>query len=216
VKLALMCLLMGVLPAAGETRWAPSSSITLYRSFEREAPASVVEAMQQEVEAIMEPIGLHFEWRDLSTVNGHEVSAELAVVTFKGRCGIAPVNIQSKFTGALGWTHVSDGEILPFTDIACDRIREFVQRSLLGVNSEERDALYGRALGRVLAHELYHIFANTTRHASWGVAKECYTVNDLLTDDFQFREKESRLLRANRPTIVGDHRIGNSLVRNGL
>lgn len=93
---------------------------------------------------------------------------------------------------------MSDGQILPFTDVNCDRVREFTQSGLLGFRSGEREERYGRALGRVLAHELYHIFANTTRHGS-GVAKESYNVQDLLSDDFQFQAKESRMLQANRP-----------------
>jgi hypothetical protein len=99
----------------------------------------------------------------------------------------------------LGWTHVSDGQILPFTDVSCDRVREFVQSGLLLFRMEDREARYGRALGRVLAHELYHIFANTTRHGSMGVAKESYSVQDLVADDFQFQAKESRMLQTNRP-----------------
>ena len=101
--------------------------------------------------------------------------------------------------GALGWTHVSDGQILPFTDINCDRVREFAQSGLMQFRMEDREAKYGRALGRVLAHELYHIFANTARHGSMGVAKESYSVQDLVGDDFQFEAKESRMLRTNRP-----------------
>jgi len=34
-------------------------------------------------------------------------------------------------------------------------------------------------MGRVLAHEIYHIFANTQRHGS-GVSKAAYSVEDLL------------------------------------
>ena len=32
-----------------------------------------------------------------------------------------------------------------------------------------------------------------------GVSKESYSVQDLLSDDFQFQAKESRMLQANRP-----------------
>ena len=146
----------------------------------------------------MAPIGLRFEWRDLAQTQGHEVSTELAVVTFKGRCDTAGLITRSRFEGALGWTHVSDGQILPFTDVSCDRVREFVQSGLLTYRMENREEKYGRALGRVLAHELYHIFANTLRHGT-GVAKESYSVLDLLADDFQFQAKESRMLQTNRP-----------------
>ena len=97
--------------------------------------------------------------------------------------------------GALGWTHVSDGTILPFSDIECDRIRGFIQKDLLAVRPEEREDAYGRAVARVVAHELYHIFANTSHHGSCGVGKSAYTVQELLSDDFQFEAKESMALR---------------------
>ena len=199
MKLALFCLLAGVYPGWSETRGATFAPITLYTQFQQAPPGAVLQALRDEVESIMAPIGIRFEWRDLNQTQGHEVSAELAVVTFKGRCDTAGVGTHSRFEGALGWTHVSDGQILPFTDVSCDRVREFVQSGLLLFRMEDREARYGRALGRVLAHELYHIFANTTRHGSMGVAKESYSVQDLVADDFQFQAKESRMLQANRP-----------------
>jgi hypothetical protein len=198
LKLVLFCLLAGVFPGWSETRGATFAPITLYTQFEQAPPGGVLKALQDEVASIMAPIGIRFEWRDLSKTGGHEVSAELAVVTFKGRCDAAGLLTRSKFEGALGWTHVSDGQILPFTDVSCDRVREFVQTGLLALRVEDREAKYGRALGRVLAHELYHIFANTLRHGS-GVAKESYSVQDLLADDFQFEAKETRMLQTSRP-----------------
>jgi hypothetical protein len=199
LKLAWFCLLAGVFPGWSETRVATFAPITLYTQFERAPPAGVLEALQDEVESIMEPIGLGFEWRDLGKTGGHEVSVELAVVTFKGRCDVAGLLARSKFEGALGWTHVTDGQILPFTDVSCDRVREFLQTGLLTFRTEDREEKYGRALGRVLAHELYHIFANTMRHGSFGVAKESYNVQDLLADNFQFEAKETRMLQTSRP-----------------
>jgi len=119
--------------------------------------------------------------------------------------------LRSKFEGALGWTHVSDGQILPFTDVSCDRVRDFAQSGLLSYRAEERPEKYGRALGRVLAHELYHIFANTMHHGSGGVSKESYSVQDLLADDFLFQAKESRMLRVSRPkpAMVADGATGS-------
>jgi hypothetical protein len=146
----------------------------------------------------MSPLGFHFEWRNLNANRGNRVSVELAVVTIKGRCDIAGLSNRSKVEGALGFTHISDGQILPFTEIDCDRVRNFVQGELLAMPADDREYAFGRALGRVLAHELYHIFANTTRHGS-GVAKESYTVHDLVCDDFLFQQRESRILRSRMP-----------------
>jgi hypothetical protein len=208
LKLVLFCLLAGVVPGWSETRVARFAPIALYTQFEQAPPADVLEALQEEVASIMAPIGLRFEWRDLGKTGGREVSAELAVVTFKGRCDTAGLTARSRLEGALGWTHVSDGQILPFTDIGCDRVRQFTQSGLLVFRPQDRAARYGRALGRVLAHELYHIFANTMRHGAIGVAKGSYSMQDLLADDFQFQSKESRMLRTNRPGAAVDSTAG--------
>jgi hypothetical protein len=208
VKLVLFGLLAGVIPGWNETRVATFAPIALYTQFEQAPPPGVLQAVQEEVESIMAPIGLRLEWRDLGKTDEHEVSAELAVITFKGRCDAAGPTRHNRVEGALGWTHVSDGQVLPFTDISCDRVRQFTQSGLLVFRAEERAAKYGRALGRVLAHELFHIFANTTRHGSIGVAKESYNTQDLLTDDFQFQTKESRMLQANRPRAAAESTTG--------
>ena len=126
------------------------------------------------------------------------VSAELALITFEGRCDTAISTPTGKRGGPLGWTHVSDGQILPFTNLACDRVRELIQPSLVTSRPEARAAMYGHALGRVLAHELYHIFAKTGHHANCGVAKESYSMWDLVEGDFRFEDKESKLLRNTR------------------
>jgi len=197
LKLVLLCLLVGVIPAAGDPKVAALPPIVLYTQFQQEPPSDVMAALQEEVESIMAPIGLRFEWRDLNRSRGNEVSAELAVVTVRGRCDVAGLVNRSRVEGPLGFTHVSDGQILPFAEVNCDRVRNFVQGDLLAFHADDREAVFGRALGRVLAHELYHVFANTTRHGS-GVAKESYSVRDLLGEDFQFQQRESLMLKSTR------------------
>jgi len=180
-------------------------SIALYVDFQHQPPAEVVEALQQEVEVIMAPMGAEIEWRSLKAASGGEVSTQLAVVKFLGRCeAIGFAAPHAVKPGALGWTHVSDGFILPFSDIDCDGIRQFIQIGLLGIDGKNRAEAYGRAVGRVLAHELYHIFANTTHHGTNGVGKAVYSVRDLLSPDFHFEEHESDILRASRPRTVVD------------
>ena|ERR1019366_8976990 len=87
---------------------------------------------------------------------------------------------------------VGDGTILPFTHVDCERVRTFLQTTLLGYRPQDRERAYGRALGRVLAHELYHVYGDTPQHTARGVAKENYSVADLLAADFRFHEKETR------------------------
>jgi hypothetical protein len=59
-----------------------------------------------------------------------------------------------------------------------------------------RDYIYGRALARLLAHELYHVLVQTTAHAQAGVAKAQLTAAELLANRFQF---EGSALGFSRP-----------------
>src|SRR5450432_2870042 len=96
--------LMAVVPGWSETRVARFAPIALYTQFEQAPPEGVMLALQDEVESIMAPIGLRFEWRKIGGTGEHEVSTELAVVAFKGRCDTAGLISHSEFEGALGWT----------------------------------------------------------------------------------------------------------------
>ncbi len=179
-------------PKAPPTPMAP---IALYSEFREEPPTAVRTALDSELETIMTPLGLRFEWRDLHAQEMGEPAVELAVISFKGRCNVSGLVHRAATPGPLGWTHISDGSILPFSDIDCDGIRALLQNDLLAFPAAAREAAYGRALARVLAHELYHIFADTTHHGSCGIGKEAYSARDLLSGSFRFENRESMALR---------------------
>ena len=166
--------------------------IALYTHFGEQPPAAVRDAMEREVQSIMAPMGLTFRWQDLTASDGRQTSVELAVIEFKGRCDTADLMPHDFIPGPLGWTHLSNGVILPFSTVDCSAVRSFIQKELLTI--PDREEAFGRALGRVLAHELYHIFANTKHHGADGVAREAYSIHDLLSDNFQFETRESLAL----------------------
>jgi hypothetical protein len=189
-----IALAVAALPLCRAQNGTGLAPIALYTEFAAEPPMAVLEALQSEVQSIMAPMGLRFQWRELADADGKHVSVELAVINFKGRCDLAGLLPHDGNPGPLGWTHISNGVILPFANVDCSAVRSFMQRELLNTRPEIRAATFGRALGRVLAHELYHIFANTTRHGAGGVAREFYSIRDLLSPDFQFQAKESQAL----------------------
>ena len=162
--------------------WAQSPdpiSVALYTQFAEQPPVAVADAMQRELLTIMRPVGLHFDWRSTAEAQHAPPAADIVVAKFLGRCDAEELLPHRRNPGPLGWTHISDGAILHFTDVDCNRLRDFLANGMRHVEPLDRNAAFGRAIGRILAHEIYHIFANTQRHGS-GVSKAAYTVDDLL------------------------------------
>jgi hypothetical protein len=199
MKLTLLLLFVEAAFAGSPARTFQLAPITLFTQFQQTVPTPIVEAIQEELATVMAPSGIHFEWHDLAAASTVGTAVELAVITFRGNCDVAalpPKTLEPVRT--LGFTHVSDGEILPFATIDCERTRNFLVHSISRLPVQERQLAFGRALGRILAHELYHIFANTQHHAQGGIAKEAYTVADLLAGSFELDQHEFDLLRASR------------------
>jgi hypothetical protein len=175
--------------------WAASptpgqvGSAALYTEFEHNAAPSVVQAIREETDSLMAPNGLRFEWMSLPET-GQSVWMELAVVKFSGRCEVLPFAVSSHVDRRLGWTHISDGVVLPFAEVDCDAIGAYILKDLLGMPAQSREKAFGRAVGRVTAHELLHIFARTAAHSSHGVDHPTLTVADLLADRMEFDELE--------------------------
>jgi hypothetical protein len=191
---SILYLLLAALPAGGEQPHARVAPVTLYTHFQQNPPAALLVSIQSELEVIMTPAGLHFDWHPLADAGGR-ISSQLAVIHFKGACDVADLRPDTGYLGPLGWINLTDGEILPFIDVNCDAIRLFIQHDLIAVPAAAREEAFGRAVARVLAHELYHLLANTKAHTSVGVAKAAYSVGDLLSQTFQFDKKECALLR---------------------
>jgi len=80
--------------------------------------------------------------------------------------------------------------------------RSFLASALSRVPVTQRERIFGRALGRILAHELFHVFAKTQRHAHAGLTKESYTVEDLVGEDLVVEESDFDLLRSSPAYLV--------------
>jgi hypothetical protein len=203
MKTILVCLALAALPALGQPPAPRVAPIALYTQFQKEHPPEVEDALRKELSAIMSPIGLQFEWRSLPA-QPNEVANELAVITFNGKCDVRTLTLKAYESGRLGWTHVSEGVVLPFSDIDCDAIREFLQSGLAPLHTAERQEVFGKAVARVLAHELYHVFAKTQRHSAHGVSKARYSTYELLSNHFEFDRNEAEALREGRVFVMAN------------
>ena len=163
-------------------------------SFEHPYSTIALEEMKRELQAILGRSKLRLQWRMLEKLQKGEVFERLVVARFKGSCDASKGQYQPK-PGPLAVTHVSEGVILPFADVYCDHVLIVIQAAIRSAYFARAQTLLGRALGRVLAHELYHIFTRTSRHPVWGVAKSSLTRQDLVEPYPRVVDPAPRLIR---------------------
>jgi hypothetical protein len=139
--------------------------------------------MERELRTLMEPSAVRPEWHDRRDITPSEGFQRLVMVNFHGRCRVEPAAGRAEEDKPLAWTHVVDGKVLPFSDVECDRVRASLQ-SANGMR-QLSDLVLGRALARVLGHELFHVLARTSTHAGAGLAKRSLTALELTSDRFE-------------------------------
>jgi hypothetical protein len=110
----------------------------------------------------------------------HAVPGLLVVVKLVGQCDMDGTTAYLE-PGPLGWSHEVNGDIIPFSDLACENLRGAVEAAIAQGNPLRANVLLGRAMGRVLAHELYHIVGDTAAHAREGVAQPALSPRELTT-----------------------------------
>jgi hypothetical protein len=81
--------------------------------------------------------------------------------------------------GPLAMTHSVNGELLPFGEVECDRVRTALQRTVGRGNPEAHQTEYGVALARVMAHEIYHMLEKSAAHTKDGLSKEALSATEL-------------------------------------
>jgi hypothetical protein len=174
------------------------SPIAVFMDFKSEPSPEAVSQMEREILTIMRPSGLNFDWRMMNDRRTGESFRDLVVFTFKGHCQtlgptydeLGPISERQP----LAFTQISDGHVLPYSDVECDTIRNYIASQVASAKPGEREGILGRAMGRVVAHEMYHILASTTEHAEAGVARSFHTRKDLTAREFHFSPREEQVL----------------------
>ncbi len=203
MSVLLIPVLTAVLGGSVPVRAAPAL-FRVYTDFQSKPAEAVKNAMQRETESIISPTGWQIVWDPLSTAS-QDGSLILAVVRFKGVCDTAGVSVDetsARRPRVLGITYIQDGIILPYSDIGCSAIQNFLASPLASLSAPERELVFGRALGRVLAHELYHVLTKKLHHGFKGAAQGQFTSQQLLAEEFRFGRREVQDLRASLVQVL--------------
>jgi hypothetical protein len=152
-------------------------------------PLQPVQEMQREVKTLMGTAGYRVEWRDSAASKGDVADASVVVLQLRGSCQAPenPANVEPLGKSvSLASSAVVDGEVLPFSWLQCETLTRLLAPSLAKEPGGKRDYLYGRAMGRLVAHELLHVLTNHRGHDEAGVGKPSFSAKDVLAERFQF------------------------------
>jgi len=185
---ALLLVVCGSICAQAQTR-----TLALYSGPAHGLDVRASEVMREELQRLLRPAEIDVVWKSLSDRRSAETFELVAVSSFEGSCSPhdAP-NAPPTISASLADTSISDGHILPFFRVDCTHL-------LRTLGSQPEPSAIGRALARVIGHEIYHIVAKTTEHQERGLAKAVFSVRDLTSNRFDL---DAWSLDRMRPSVV--------------
>jgi hypothetical protein len=185
---------LSILAASALSAEGFGPSLTVLVDFEQTPSVESFTEMKREVTHLLGRTGYRLDLQMRAHVADGAEFEDLAMVRFKGSCRMSafPFTTFIDERGPLAWSHTVEGDILPFSEVACDRIRRAVDSAIWGGQRGQREKLLGRALGRVLAHELFHIVARNPHHTKSGVFKESLSGAQLIADRLEFSKDDAR------------------------
>jgi hypothetical protein len=188
--LATLCLLFVILSAARADSGVPASDVLeVYIKGQEASTPDVLAAMNRELNALMETARYRVMWRGAADPPSSTGAEHLVIVELRGVCMAQFATVASKplsWTIPLASSSVVDGKVLPFTWVDCTALNRFLAPVASAKPKAAQDDLYGRSMARLLAHELYHVLAQTDDHAPAGIAKARFSPADLLADHLDF------------------------------
>jgi hypothetical protein len=181
MRLGLVCAIGWILAASPGF----AEGITIVLDFQGPRSEQSITEMKREFAGIMKDSAVHFDFQSRSQAEKATSSDELVVVRFKGKCVFEPVPYLIDERGPMAFTYSTDGSVQPFSEVACDRVTQAMRSAMVGGDFAKADLLLGRALGRVLAHEVVHILTKSGQHGTSGVAKTALSGSQLIAPELR-------------------------------
>jgi hypothetical protein len=171
--------------------------VTVILDFKGAHSAVAIREMEREAGLILKASGVRLGWAKLGD-NPSASYVDLVVMKFKGACEFQPSATRYDEPGPYARTFITDGEILPFGEVDCDRVVGSAYDAMGRDDFARAEMLIGRALGRVVAHELVHMLTKSTTHGTAGIEKPALTGRQLISAALPLSEFDVDRVRQER------------------
>ena len=187
--------LICVLSAAAATGGG-ATSLELLTQFDQRPSTAVVGAMAQEIGALYRDVPVSIGWHELSGYQSQVAAPRIVFLYFKGDCRAPRLPPRQSVEGLpLAGISRVDGHMLPVVTVDCERTAGYVWPTMSGVERANGDIVFGRALARVVAHELYHYLTGATKHTRSALFRASISSGALLARELSFTPGELADLR---------------------
>jgi hypothetical protein len=187
-RLSVLVCLLSVSASAGGSRITSGSEVELYLKSDGGGSPVVLGEMKTGLASLMYGAGLHVRWWS-GKDRPSGIEGDLIVIDLRGNCEPPAPGAEirtAKNTVALASSAIADGHVLPFSWVDCAAVNGFLSDLIAALPSPQREHVYGRALARLLAHELYHVMTQSADHTETGITKSQFTPVDLIGARLEF------------------------------
>ena len=162
---------------------ASHAPLTVLIDFESPHSDASLSSLRASLSQLLSPGHMKVEVQLRSDLPEHAQFGELVIFRMKGSCtmttSVPPEPIYDE-RGPLALAYTSEGQVLHFGEVECDRVRSSLQR-ILGRNASlKSQQAYGSALAVVMAHEVYHMLGNERNHTHRGLTKPELSASELM------------------------------------
>lgn len=171
-------------PLAPAAPWG-QDSLTLAVQFDRAPDHLAVQWIERESAALFSDADVTLSWLPAGSIQ----------VRFRGTCACEPRLSSPVDPGPLAWTKVKGGRILPMIEVDCDRVAGVVRQNRGSLSAPLVARAFGRALGRVVAHEMYHYLTQSFEHTGTELFSRVMLTGALMNEDVRFAAHEVAAVR---------------------
>jgi hypothetical protein len=182
-----LCIFLSVAPplraaemSVPDTRKPPLTVLMEFDSPHSDIP---LDSVREHLNQLLTPGGIDVDVEIRENLPPNPQFGQLVIFKMKGSCSIkqpAGSPLHSGKPGPLAMAYTSNGQVLHFGEVECDRVRTAMQRVVGVGRSRKNEQFYAAALATVIAHEVYHMLGNATGHTRAGLTKPALSPEELV------------------------------------